>query len=111
MKKRSASSRSAARATARRRSTSTHKRSRTETPMISAAEFDRLADLPVNDPAGDMTPYLDLSKARRPGREVQRVNVDFPVDLLRAIDREARRIGVTRQAFIKLRMADTLVNT
>jgi hypothetical protein len=42
---------------------------------------------------------------------VQRVNVDFPVDLLRAIDREARRIGVTRQAFIKLRMADTLVNT
>jgi metal-responsive CopG/Arc/MetJ family transcriptional regulator len=26
----------------------------------------------------------------------QRVNVDFPVDLLRAIDREARRIGVTR---------------
>src|ERR1700704_2962404 len=28
-------------------------------------------------------------------------NVDFPIDLLRAIDREARRIGVTRQAFIK----------
>jgi hypothetical protein len=52
----------------------------------------------------------DLSNARRPGREVQRVNVDFPVDLLRAIDREARRIGVTRQAFIKLRLSDTLVN-
>ena len=78
--------------------------------MITTAEFDRLADLPVNDPAGDMTPYLDLSNARRPGREVQRVNVDFPVDLLRSIDREARRIGVTRQAFIKLRLADTLVN-
>jgi len=76
--------------------------------MITAAEFDRLADLPVDDPAGDMTPYLDLTKARRPGREVQRVNVDFPVDLLRAIDREARRIGVTRQAFIKLRLSDTL---
>ena len=79
--------------------------------MITAAEFDRLADLPVDDPTGDMTPYLDLSKARRPGREVQRVNVDFPVDLLRSIDREARRIGVTRQAFIKLRMSDTLANT
>ncbi len=76
--------------------------------MITAEEFDRLADLPVDDPAGDMTPYLDLSKARRPGREVQRVNVDFPVDLLHAIDREATRIGVTRQAFIKLRLADTL---
>jgi hypothetical protein len=78
---------------------------------ITAEEFDRVADLPVDDPAGDMTPYVDWSKARRPGREVQRVNVDFPVDLLRAIDREARRIGVTRQAFIKLRMSDTLVNT
>lgn len=55
-----------------------------------------------------MTPYVDWAKARRPGREVQRVNVDFPVDLLNAIDREARRIGVTRQAFIKLRLADTL---
>ena len=75
---------------------------------VTAEEFDRLADLPVDHPGGDLTPYLDLSKARRPGREVQRVNVDFPVDLLHAIDREATRIGVTRQAFIKLRLADTL---
>ena len=105
------SSRSAAHATAKRRGTSTRRRNTTEPPMITAAEFDRLADLPVDDPAGDMTPYLDLSKARRPGREAQRVNVDFPVDLLRSIDREARRIGVTRQAFIKLRMSDTLTNT
>src|SRR5712691_6080591 len=110
MKKRSVSSRSAARATAKKRSTVTRSRSATEPSMITAAEFDRLADLPVDDPAGDMTPYLDLANARRPGREVQRVNVDFPVDLLRAIDREARRIGVTRQAFIKLRLSDTLVN-
>jgi len=36
------------------------------------------------------------------------VNVGFPLDLLRAIDREATRIGVTRQAFITLRLADTL---
>jgi hypothetical protein len=36
------------------------------------------------------------------------VNVDFPEDLLKAIDREAKRIGVTRQAFIKLRLADTV---
>jgi len=39
---------------------------------------------------------------------VQRVNVDFPVDLLREIDQEARRLGVTRQAFIKIRIADSL---
>ena len=42
------------------------------------------------------------------GRGVQRVNVDFPLELLRRIDREAKRIGVSRQAFIKLRIADTL---
>jgi hypothetical protein len=55
-----------------------------------------------------MTPYLDHDKAIRPGRAIQRVNVDFPTALLRAIDQEATRIGVTRQAFIKLRLADCL---
>ena len=54
---------------------------------------------------------MDLGRAVRPGRAVQRVNVDFPVDLLREIDQEARRLGVTRQAFIKVRLADALVKT
>jgi len=76
--------------------------------MITTEEFDRRADLRVDDPKGDLTPYLDGSKARRPGREIQRVNVDFPVDLLSQIDHEATRLGVSRQAFIKIRMADTL---
>ena len=62
----------------------------------------------LHDAGGDLTPHLDLASARRPGRAVQRVNVDFPVDLLAAIDREAKRIGVTRQAFIKMRLADAL---
>src|ERR1700694_3310280 len=106
MKKQSASSRSAVHARTRKSSTK-----KDQARLVTPNESARLADLPVDDPAGDMTPYVDWSKARRPGREVQRVNVDFPVDLLRAIDREARRIGVTRQAFIKLRMSDTLVNT
>jgi hypothetical protein len=35
----------------------------------------------------------------------------LPVDLPDAIDREARRIGVSRQAFIKLRLADTLTTS
>jgi len=76
--------------------------------MISAEEFDRRADLHPDDPEGDLEPYIDHSRTRRPGREVQRVNVDFPVDLLRAIDREAARIGIARQAFIKLRIADAV---
>lgn len=62
----------------------------------------------MHDSGEDLTAHLELEKATRPGRDVQRVNVDFPVDLLHAIDREAKRIGVSRQAFIKLRLADTL---
>lgn len=85
-------------ATTKRRDTST-----LAARSVTAETFDALADSGV-----DMTPYVDWARARRPGREVQRVNVDFPMDLLRAIDQEARRIGVTRQAFIKLRLADTL---
>lgn len=62
----------------------------------------------MHDGGRNLTAYLDLSKATRPGHKIQRVNVDFPIDLLRVIDREARRVGVSRQAFIKLRLADTL---
>jgi hypothetical protein len=62
----------------------------------------------MHDAGEDLSSHLDLANATRPGRHVQRVNVDFPVDLLDAIDREARRIGVSRQAFIKLRLADLI---
>ena len=71
---------------------------------IPAEKFDELFD----SGSDEIDKHLDWDKAQRPGREMQRVNVDFPVDLLKAIDQEAKRIGVTRQAFIKLRLADTL---
>jgi len=73
---------------------------------LSAARLDEL-----HDSGEDLSAYLDSAQASRPGRAIQRVNVDFPVDLLRAIDREARRIGVSRQAFIKLRLADTVADS
>lgn len=74
------------------------------TEALSAARLDAL-----HDAGEDLSIHMDLGKGARPGREVQRVNVDFPVDLLREIDQEARRLGVTRQAFIKVRLADALV--
>lgn len=74
------------------------------TKKASAVELDAMHDQGV-----DLSAYMDSSKATRPGRAVQRVNVDFPLDLLREIDQEARRLGVTRQAFIKVRLADSLV--
>src|SRR5438876_11135867 len=97
--KTSASSRSGGRAQTKKRGTS-------QTRALSAARLDEM-----HDAGEDLSAHLDLAKATRPGREVQRVNVEFPVDLLRAIDREAKRIGVTRQAFIKLRLADTVTTS
>jgi hypothetical protein len=51
---------------------------------------------------------LDLSKARRIGTDAKRVNVDFPAWMVDSLDREARRLGVTRQSLIKLWLADKL---
>ena len=100
MKKPSASSRSGARARKKERDTNSEKQPK----GLRAEALDQLFDSGSNQ----IDKYIDWSKARRPGHEIQRVNVDFPVDLLKAIDQEAKRIGVTRQAFIKLRLADTL---
>ena len=84
----------------------TKKRGTSQNKALSAARLDEM-----HDAGEDLRAHLDLERASRPGREVQRVNVDFPVDLLHAIDREAKRIGVSRQAFIKLRLADTLTGS
>jgi len=84
----------------------TKKQRISNTRALSAARLDAL-----HDAGSDLSAHMDFSKATRPGRAVQRVNVDFPVDLLREIDQEARRLGVTRQAFIKVRLADALFKT
>ena len=57
------------------------------------------------DAGEDVTKYLDLTRARRPGHEQRRVNVDFPVWMIEALDREASRLGVPRQSLIKVLIA------
>jgi hypothetical protein len=52
--------------------------------------------------------HLDSSKARRVGIDAKRVNVDFPAWMVDSLDREARRLGVTRQSLIKMWLADKL---
>lgn len=56
----------------------------------------------------DLSHALDLSKARRPGQEPKRVNVDFPEWMVDSLDREAKRLGVTRQSIIKVWVAQRL---
>ena len=60
------------------------------------------------DEGEDVSNLLDLSRARRPGLDQKRVNVDFPVWMVQSLDKEAHRLGVTRQALIKLWLADKL---
>lgn len=63
---------------------------------MKAREFDRKFD-----EGHDITQYLDVLKARRPGQEQKRVNVDFPLWMINLLDKEARRLGVPRQSTSK----------
>ena len=56
----------------------------------------------------DLTQYLDLTKARRPDQEQRRVNVDFPNWMIHSLDKEAERLGVTRQSIIKVWISERL---
>ncbi len=70
---------------------------------MKAKEFD--SDF---DQGKDITGSLDLSKARRPKQQQKRVNVDFPIWMVEMLDKEARRLGVTRQSIIKVWLAERL---
>jgi hypothetical protein len=70
---------------------------------MKAEELDRRFD-----DGEDVSGVLDLGKARRPGQVQRRVNVDFPFWMIESLDREANRLGVTRQSIIKVWIADRL---
>ncbi len=70
---------------------------------MKAEEFDKKFD-----DGEDITKYLDVTKARRPGQERKRVNVDFPIWMVRLLDKEAKRLGVPRQAIIKVWIGERL---
>ena len=60
------------------------------------------------DDAIDITASLDLSKAKRVLQAQKRVNVDFPTWMIESLDREAGKLGVTRQSIIKVWLAERL---
>ena len=60
------------------------------------------------DEGTDITGSLDLSKAKRVLQEQKRVNVDFPTWMIESLDREARKLGITRQSIIKVWLAERL---
>ena len=70
---------------------------------MKAKELDALFD-----EGNDIVEYLDTTQLRRPGHEQRRINVDFPTWMIDALDREASRLGVTRQSIIKMWIAERL---
>jgi len=60
------------------------------------------------DKGVDLSAALDISKARRVAQAQKRVNVDFPAWMVESLDREASKLGVTRQSVIKVWLAERL---
>lgn len=74
-----------------------------EKATISAEELDRRFD------AGeDISAFLDWEKVTRPGLEQRRVNVDLPSWMISELDKQATRIGVTRQSIIKVWLSERI---
>ena len=70
---------------------------------MKAKDFDQQFDDDI-----DITQSLDLSKAKRVLQDQKRVNVDFPTWMIESLDREASKLGVTRQSIIKVWLAERL---
>ncbi|CAD6872390.1 type II toxin-antitoxin system BrnA family antitoxin [Methylomonas fluvii] len=70
---------------------------------MKAKDFDQQFDADV-----DITASLDLSNTKRVLQEQKRVNVDFPTWMIESLDREAGKLGVTRQSIIKVWLAERL---
>ena len=60
------------------------------------------------DAGQDVSKHLDIAKARRVNQTPRRVNVDFPTWMIDSLDREAGRLGITRQALIKVWISERL---
>jgi len=71
---------------------------------MQAKDFDKKFDQDQEDIIDD----LDLSTARRVNLEQKRINVDFPAWVVESLDREAARMGVTRQSIIKVWLVERL---
>ena len=71
---------------------------------MKAEDFDKKFD----DNEVDIIDDLDLSSAKRPNHTQKRVNVDFPTWVVDSLDKEAKRMGVTRQSIIKVWLIERL---
>ncbi len=81
---------------------------RKEAKKITDKEFDNLFDK-----GEDITEYLDTDNSMSLDEfeskyKIKRVNVDFPLYIVDILDREAKKIGVTRQSLIKMWISEKI---
>ena len=60
------------------------------------------------DAGENITKALDVTRAQRINRKQRRINVDFPSWMIHSLDKEADRLGVTRQSIIKVWISERL---
>ncbi len=56
----------------------------------------------------NISEFVDYSKGRRPNFEQKRVDLDLSVWMIEKLDQEAKRLGVARQAIMKMFLAQHL---
>ena len=71
---------------------------------ISAEELDRIFD----EGNEDVLQYFDTDGWRRPDMEQEKISISLPKWMVSSLDKEANRIGVNRQAIIKLWLDEKL---
>ncbi len=71
---------------------------------IKAATLDKKFDAG----AEDVLHHFDQRSVRKVNLAPKRVNVDFPAWMVGSLDKEATRLGVTRQSLIKLWLSERL---
>lgn len=70
---------------------------------MKATEFDERFDT-----GEDVSSHVDWKKSRHINIEAKRMHVDFPAWVVSALDRHAQKLGITRQALIKILIAERL---
>ena len=70
---------------------------------MKTAKFDEMFDN-----GESVIEHLDLKNIRKPNLELKRINIDIPVWIVESLDKEAKRIGISRQAIIKIWLAEHL---
>jgi len=70
---------------------------------IKASELDKKFD-----DGEDILEYFDTTKLTKPNESLKRINVDFPLWMLKGLDKKAKHLGVNRQAILKIWVAEKL---